>query len=155
MTDSRYSASDVVSHDRNFIESDAVAASDDILTLCGNAKVIGIDEAQFFDDGLIEVCKGLAASGVRVIIAGLDMDYLGRPFGPMGALMAIADDVSKVHAICTKCGSLAQFSYRKNSDRQLVSLGEKDIYEPLCRECFKQAQEKPENVFSNEIAAAG
>ncbi|MBQ3689262.1 MAG: thymidine kinase [Bacteroidales bacterium] len=142
LTDSRYSVKDVVSHDKNLIESVAVGVSEDILSLCSNTtKVVGIDEAQFFDMGLVEVCKKLALRGIRVIIAGLDMDYLGRPFGPMGSLMAIADDVTKVHAICTRCGSLAQFSFRLSSDKKLVSLGEKDTYEPLCRDCYKKAVE--------------
>lgn len=138
-TDNRYSAENVVSHDKNLIESKAVAQSVDILSLAGDAKVLGIDEAQFFDMELVNVCRTLARRGVRVIIAGLDMDYLGRPFGPMGNLMAIADDVQKVHAICTRCGNLAQFSHRLSiHDQELVSLGEKDTYEPLCRECFQK-----------------
>ncbi|MCQ2974705.1 MAG: thymidine kinase [Bacteroidales bacterium] len=136
MTDTRYSVSDVVSHDKNAISSTAVANSKDILALADDASVLGIDEAQFFDMNLTAVCRTLAARGVRVIIAGLDMDYLGRPFGPMGELMSIADDVLKVHAICTRCGSLAQFSHRLNFGANLVQLGEKDTYEPLCRECY-------------------
>ena len=138
-TDNRYSADNVVSHDRNLIESVAVKLSSDILALAGDAQVLGIDEAQFFDMELVDVCRTLARRGVRVIIAGLDMGFLGRPFGPMANLMAIADDVAKVHAICTRCGSLALYSHRLTHDCNLVALGEKDSYEPLCRECFLKA----------------
>ena len=135
-TDTRYSKTAVVSHDQHSIPSIVVATSNDILALSSDAQVIGIDEAQFFDNTLTSVCRTLAVRGARVIVAGLDMDYLGRPFGPMGDIMCIADDVTKVHAICTRCGSVAQFSHRLSSDSQLVSLGEKKTYEPLCRECF-------------------
>jgi thymidine kinase len=135
-TDTRYSVENVVSHDKNLITSVAVKKAADILRLSTSAVVIGVDEAQFFDNEIISVCRLLADRGSRVIIAGLDMDYLGRPFGPMGSLMAVADEVTKVHAICTRCGSLAQFSHRLTTDQSLVSLGEKDIYEPLCRDCF-------------------
>ena len=103
------------------------------------ADVIGIDEAQFFDEGIIEVCNNLANQGIRVIIAGLDMDYLGKPFGPMPALMSIAEYVTKVHAICMKCGNLAHYSHRLSQSDSLVELGEKDKYEPLCRTCFNEA----------------
>jgi len=102
-----------------------------------DTSVVGIDEAQFFDDGLIDVCTTLAGLGIRVIIAGLDMDFLGNPFGPMPQLMAIAEEVTKVHAICVECGDLAHFSHRTSLNESLVLLGEKDVYEPLCRNCFK------------------
>ncbi len=137
-TDTRYSVTAVVSHDKHSIQSTVVAKSIDILALTNDAQVIGIDEAQFFDYELTSVCRTLAFRGARVIAAGLDMDYLGRPFGPMGSMMCIADDVTKVHAICTRCGSLAQFSHRLSDDNTLVSLGEKNTYEPLCRECYSK-----------------
>ena len=136
--DVRYSENDVVSHDAHAIESTPVASSADVLRLAGDAKVIGIDEAQFFDQGIVEVAGKLADSGVRVIVAGLDMDYLGNPFGPMPALMAVAEDVTKVHAICVRCGDLAQYSHRLSKSDKLVELGEKDIYEPICRACFNK-----------------
>jgi len=101
-------------------------------------EVVGIDEAQFFDEQLNEVCNTLANQGIRVIVAGLDMDYTGKPFGPMPALLASADFITKTHAICMECGSLAQYSHRKTTDEKLVLLGEKDTYEPLCRECFSR-----------------
>ena len=137
--DVRYSAVDVVSHDDNSIPSTPVESAQNILLLASNVQVVGIDEAQFFDDGLVDVCNQLANSGVRVIVAGLDMDYLGKPFGPMPKLMAIADDVLKVHAVCVRCGALAQFSHRLAKTDKLVLLGETDSYEPLCRRCFLQA----------------
>ena len=145
--DVRYSAVDVVSHDDNSIPSTPVESAQNILLLASNVQVVGIDEAQFFDDGLIDVCKQLANSGVRVIIAGLDMDYQGNPFGPMPKLMAIADDVLKVHAVCVRCGALAQFSHRLAKTDKLVLLGETDSYEPLCRSCFLKvkAEDKNEN----------
>ena len=137
--DVRYSAVNVVSHDENSIPSTPVDSAQNILLLASNVQVVGIDEAQFFDDGLVDVCNQLANSGVRVIVAGLDMDYLGKPFGPMPKLMAIADDVLKVHAVCVRCGALAQFSHRLAKTDKLVLLGETDSYEPLCRRCFLQA----------------
>lgn len=106
--------------------------------------VIGIDEAQFFDDGIINVCNQLAYNGMRVIVAGLDMDYLGKPFGPMPKLLSIADEVTKVRAICVKCGSLAYASHRLVKNNAQVMLGEKEEYEPLCRDCFKRAMEEDE-----------
>lgn len=148
-TDTRYSATAVVSHDRHSIQSTVVASSNDILALSDGAQVIGIDEAQFFDSALTSVCRTLALRGVRVIVAGLDMDYRGRPFGPMGDIMCIADDVAKVHAICTRCGSLAQFSHRLSDDDKLVSLGEKNDYEPLCRECYSKLSSVKELVNEN------
>lgn len=136
--DVRYSATEVVSHDENSIQSTPVGNSANILLLSGNVDVIGIDEAQFFDKGLVEVVVKLANLGIRVIIAGLDMDFKGVPFGPIPELMAIADHVDKVHAICVKCGNIAQFSHRLSNKEQIVLLGEKDIYEPLCRNCFRE-----------------
>jgi thymidine kinase len=140
VTDIRYSVEDVVSHDENAIRSTPVDTAANILLLTGDVDVVGIDEAQFFDSGLIEVCEKLANMGIRVIVAGLDMDYAGKPFGPMPQLMAVADFVTKVHAICMKCGSLAQYSHRLSMNENLFVLGEKDEYEPLCRECYKKIQ---------------
>lgn len=134
--DVRYSDCDVVSHDAKALRSMPVHSSSEIPGKAGDAKVVGIDEAQFFDDGIVEVVQQLAGRGVRVIVAGLDMDYLGKPFGPMPALMAVAEDVQKVHAICLRCGDLAQYSHRLSDSENLVELGEKDIYEPICRACF-------------------
>jgi thymidine kinase len=134
--DNRYSLTDVVSHDENTIRSTAVDNSATILLLSSDVDVVGIDEAQFFDVGLIDVCNKLSDMGIRVIVAGLDMDFRGKPFGPMPGLMASAEYVTKVHAICMRCGNLAQFSHRLSDDEKLVILGEKGAYEPLCRECF-------------------
>ncbi len=142
--DVRYSETEVVSHDENSIRSSPVENSSNILLLSGNVDVIGIDEAQFFDKGLVEVVVKLANMGIRVIIAGLDMDFKGIPFGPMPGLMAVADHVTKVHAICVRCGSIAQFSHRLSEKEQVVLLGEKEQYEPLCRSCFVKAT-KTEN----------
>jgi len=136
--DTRYSEENVVSHDSNSILCTPVNTSESILLLTGGVDVVGIDEAQFFDENLVAVCNKLADSGIRVIIAGLDMDYLGKPFGPMPDLCSIAEDVTKVHAICVECGSLAQYSYRLvNSDKQVL-LGEKNEYMPLCRSCYQK-----------------
>ena len=137
--DTRYSDEDVVSHDSNSIRSTPVESSASILLLSSDIDVVGIDEAQFLDDGLVDVCNQLANRGVRVIIAGLDMDFKGVPFGPMPALCAIADDVTKVHAICVKCGNLAYLSHRIVSGDKRVMLGEQTEYEPLCRECYQKA----------------
>ena len=137
--DTRYSDTNVVSHDHNAIPSTPVANSDAVLQMSAGYDVIGIDEAQFFDDGLVEVCNKLAYRGIRVIAVGLDMDFKGVPFGPMPALCAIADEVTKVHAICVKCGALAYVSHRLVKNDSQVMLGEKTEYEPLCRECFKKA----------------
>jgi len=134
--DVRYSETSVVSHNENSIMSTPVQNASSILLLTSGVEVVGIDEAQFFDDSLIEVCTKLADSGTRVIVAGLDMDFSGRPFGPMPALMAVAEYISKVHAICVRCGNLANYSHRKTKSEKVVVLGEKDIYEPLCRSCF-------------------
>lgn len=137
--DVRYSEEDVVSHDQNHIRSTPIDSSASILLLSSDIDVVGIDEAQFLDNGLPDVCNELANRGIRVIIAGLDMDFRGVPFGPMPALCAIADDVTKVHAICVKCGSLAYVSHRTIADDRRVLLGETQEYEPLCRECYQKA----------------
>ena len=137
--DTRYSVEEVVSHDSNHILSTPIESSTSILLLANDCDVVGIDEAQFFDNDLIEVCNELARRGTRVIIAGLDMDFKCQPFGPMPSLMAIADEVTKVHAICMKCGNLAYVSHRLVSGDKQVLLGEKMEYEPLCRECYLEA----------------
>ena len=137
--DTRYSDEEVVSHDQHSIISTPIDSSSSILLMSSEIDVVGIDEAQFFDDGLVDVCNELANRGIRVIIAGLDMDFLGHPFGPMPALCAIADDVTKVHAICVKCGALADESHRLVANDRRVLLGEVDEYEPLCRECYQKA----------------
>ena len=137
--DVRYSEQDVVSHDQNSIPSTPIDSSASILLLAGDNEVIGIDEAQFLDNGLIDVCNELANRGVRVIVAGLDMDFKGVPFGPMPGLCAVADDVTKVHAICVKCGNLAYVSHRLVKNDRRVLLGETQEYEPLCRECYQRA----------------
>ena len=137
--DIRYSEEDVVSHDQKHIMSTPIDTSASILLLSSDCDVVGIDEAQFLDMGLVEVCNELANRGIRVIIAGLDMDYKGVPFGPMPGLCAIADDVTKVHAICVKCGNLAYVSHRTVEGSQRVLLGETQEYEPLCRECYQKA----------------
>ena len=137
--DIRYSEEDVVSHDQKHIMSTPIDTSARILLLSSDCDVVGIDEAQFFDMGLVEVCNELANRGIRVIVAGLDMDYKGIPFGPMPSLCAIADDVTKVHAICVKCGNLAYVSHRTVEGSQRVLLGETQEYEPLCRECYQKA----------------
>lgn len=137
--DTRYSQQDVVSHDKHVIKSTPVSSSALVLKKARNIDVVGIDEAQFFDSGLVDVCNQLANRGVRVIVAGLDMDFKGVPFGPIPALCAIADEVTKVHAICVKCGNLAYVSHRTVQDKELVLLGETHEYEPLCRECYQKA----------------
>ena len=137
--DNRYSDVEVVSHDSHSISSQPIQDAAEMLKVGPDIQVVGIDEAQFFGENLAAVCQTLANRGVRVIAAGLDTDYLGKPFGPIPALMAIAEDVQKVHAICVKCGNLANHSHRLSKSRKLVVLGEKDIYEPLCRECFNKA----------------
>ncbi len=136
--DTRYHEEKVVSHQGNEIHSTPVPASSNILLLTSDVEVVGIDEAQFFDMELVNVCNQLANSGVRVIVAGLDMDFKGQPFGPMPALLACAEYVTKVHAICMHCGSLAHISHRKTNETNLVLLGETDSYEPLCRDCYNQ-----------------
>lgn len=137
--DTRYSEADVVSHQGNTITSQPVDSSASILLMGDDADVVGIDEAQFFDMGIVDVCNQLAQRGVRVIVAGLDLDFRGMPFGPMPNLCAIADDVTKVHAICMRCGALAYVSHRIVAGEKQVLLGEKTEYEPLCRECYRKA----------------
>lgn len=142
--DVRYSEEDVVSHDHNVIQSTPVESSQSILLLCSDIDVVGIDEAQFFDMGIVEVVNELANRGIRVIVAGLDMDFRGVPFGPMPAMMAIADDVYKTHAICVQCGDLAYVSHRLVASEKRVLLGETDSYEPLCRACYQRALAREE-----------
>lgn len=143
--DVRYSEEEVVSHEGNSIMSTPVDTSTNILLLAQGSDVVGIDEAQFLDDHIVEVCNTLAGMGIRVIVAGLDLDFKGQPFGPMPALCAIADEVTKVHAICVRCGALAYVSHRTVAGDKQVMLGEKHEYEPLCRECYAKAcQEKSE-----------
>lgn len=137
--DTRYSEDSVVSHDSNFIQSTSIDSSASILLFISEIDVVGIDEAQFFDNGLVSVCNQLANNGVRVIVAGLDMDFKGIPFGPMPGLCAIADEVTKVHAICVKCGRLAYISHRVVDNDKRVLLGEQSKYEPLCRNCYIKA----------------
>ena len=138
--DVRYSVEDVVSHDHNAITSTPVDSSGNILLMANDVDVVGIDEAQFFDMGIVDVCTELAKRGMRVIVAGLDMDYKGVPFGPMPALMAIAEDVYKTHAICVHCGDLAYVSHRLVDSDKRVLLGETEKYEPICRACWEKAQ---------------
>ncbi|HUV01306.1 MAG TPA: thymidine kinase [Bacteroidales bacterium] len=137
--DKRYSENRVVSHDETSIPSTPVENPTAILLLSGDVNVVAIDEAQFFDNSLVDVCNYLADSGIRVIVTGLDMDFMGKPFGPIPSLLAVSEYITKVHAICIRCGSLAQYSYRKSDEEQVVVLGEKDKYEPLCRVCYNQA----------------
>ena len=138
--DKRYDEINVVSHDSNSIISTPVETASQILLYAEEVDVVGIDEAQFFDSDIMAVCNFLANKGVRVIVAGLDMDFQGNPFGPIPSLMATAEYVTKVHAICMRCGNLAQYSHRTTADKHLVMLGEKDSYEPLCRKCFSEAR---------------
>jgi len=138
LLDVRYSVDEVISHDSNAIRSTPVSSPGNILLMTGDVDVVGIDEAQFFDNSIVAVCKQLADSGIRVIVAGLDMDYTGKPFGPMPDLMATAEYVTKVHAICVRCGNLAHHSHRTLDNDNLVVLGEKDIYQPICRHCFNK-----------------
>lgn len=142
--DTRYSEEQVVSHDSNSIASTSIDSSASILLFTSEIDVVGIDEAQFFDEGLVTVCNQLANNGTRVIIAGLDMDYKGIPFGPIPALCATADEVTKVHAICVKCGELAYASHRIVENNKRVFLGEKNEYEPLCRECYHKTLQEDE-----------
>ncbi len=136
-TDTRYDDTDVVSHDENAVKSVPVETASQILLMVGSdSNVVGIDEAQFFDDQLVPVCNKLADMGIRVIVAGLDMDYLGKPFGPVPDLLASAEYIDKVHAICVKCGKLAHYSHRTVLNNKLVMLGEQESYEPLCRSCY-------------------
>ena len=142
--DKRYSDVEVVSHDFHKITSTPISDPADMLKIAPDVQVVGVDEAQFFDDSLVDVCQTLANRGVRVIVAGLDTDFLGQPFGPMPRLMAVAEDVQKVHAICVRCGALANHSHRLSKSQDLVLLGEKDVYEPLCRDCYNAARAEQE-----------
>jgi thymidine kinase len=137
--DNRYSETRVVSHDERSIVSTPVDNASSIILLASEVDVVGIDEAQFFDNSIVDVCNSLANNGIRVIVTGLDMDFMGNPFGPMPALLSIAEFVTKVHAICVRCGNLANYSFRKSEEAQVVLLGEKDKYEPLCRNCYNKA----------------
>jgi len=136
--DIRYHVQNIVSHDDTQIISTPVDNSQTILLMASDVDVIGIDEAQFFDDQLPEVCDQLALKGIRVIVAGLDMDYTGKPFGQIPFLLAKADYITKLHAICVRCGNIANYSYRKLADGGQILLGEKEMYEPRCRQCFQE-----------------
>ena len=140
--DKRYHENEVVSHDQNRIVSTPVPAAANIPILADGCDVVGIDEAQFFDDNIVKVCNDLANKGIRVIVAGLDMDFKGQPFGPMPALMATAEYVTKVHAICKRTGNLAHYSHRKSNDEKLVVLGESEAYEPLSRAAYHKLNKK-------------
>ncbi len=148
--DVRYDEEMVVSHDTNAIRSTPVPASANIRLLANDVEVIGIDEAQFFDDGIVRVCNDLANRGIRVIVAGLDMDFKGNPFGPMPALMATAEYVTKVHAVCTRTGNLAHYSFRKTESDSVVLLGEEQEYEPLSRAAFYKAMDEERKHIKNE-----
>jgi len=150
--DNRYHEEDVVSHNQTSIRSTVVDHSSQLLLLTGDVEVIGIDEAQFFDDGLPEVCNQLANQGIRVIIAGLDMDFMGRPFGPMPHLLAIEELVTKVHAICVQTGNLANYSYRHVPGDSVVQLGEKESYVPLSRMAYTQAMQQRKHEDKEENA---
>ena len=140
--DTRYSTDSVVSHDSNSIRSTPVDSSGNILLMSSDVEVVGVDEAQFFDMGLVDVCNQMANNGIRVIVAGLDMDYLGKPFGPIPYLLAVAEYVTKVHAICMRCGNLAHHSHRLIDNEKLVVLGERESYQPLCRHCYNELVRK-------------
>lgn len=140
--DVRYDETQVVSHDANSIQSTPIENSQTILLLAQDVDVVGIDEAQFFDAEIMHVCETLALRGIRVIVAGLDMDYLGKPFGQMPNLLAIADYITKLHAICMKCGNIANVSFRKVGGENQVMLGEKETYEPRCRKCYHEANQQ-------------
>ena len=144
--DKRYHQEDIVSHNENSIRSTPVQTANEILLLAGNCEVVGLDEVQFFDTSIVEVCNSLADNGKRVIVAGLDMDFLGKPFGCMPQLMSIAEYVTKVHAICVICGDVASHSYRISPSQERVLLGETDVYEARCRRCFNLA-EKVDRAF--------
>ena len=148
--DTRYHAEDVVSHNAARIRSSPVAVASEILLLAAGSDVVGIDEGQFFDSSLVDVCQQLADNGTRVIVAGLDMDYLGRPFGPMPALLATAEFVTKVHAVCVQCGEIASYSFRIAASESQVLLGETDLYEARCRPCFLAGQQiKPRSPITH------
>ena len=142
LIDTRYDAQKIVSHNENSIMSTPISNSQHILLLAQGMDVVGIDEAQFFDMELPDVCEQLANSGIRVIIAGLDMDFLGKPFGPIPNLLATADYITKVHAICVRCGDIAHHSYRLGANEEKVMLGEKESYEPRCRSCYLRKDQK-------------
>ena len=149
LVDVRYSQEEVVSHDSHSIPSTPVDSAESILLLAHNVDVVAIDEAQFFDMNLVRVCQVMANNGIRVIVAGLDMDFQGNPFGPMPDLMAVAEHISKVHAICVRCGDPAQYSHRLSESKRLVELGEKDVYEPLCRHCFNQINNERTSIHTS------
>jgi len=134
--DVRFDEAKIVSHDTNSIISTPIDHSSQILELADDADVVALDEVQFFDDDITEICDELAFRGIRVIVAGLDMDYQGKPFGPVPSLLAKADYVTKLHAICVQCGHIANYSYRKTQNQEKIMLGEKDVYEPRCRRCY-------------------
>ena len=138
--DQRFHESKIVSHDTNMVQARIVANSEEIMSLANGMNVVGMDEVQFFDKGIVDVCEQLALKGVRVIAAGLDMDYSGKPFGPVPDLLAVADYITKVHAICVKCGNIANISYRKTSNEEQVFLGASDYYEPRCRKCYHESE---------------
>ena len=152
--DSRYDDDKVVSHDANEIQSTAVPAAANIRILADNCDVVGIDEAQFFDDEIVAVCNDLANKGIRVVVAGLDMDYKGNPFGPMPHLMATAEYITKVHAVCTRTGNLAHYSFRKTDDENLVMLGETTEYEPLSRSAYHKAMTQEKHPIHAESIRA-
>jgi thymidine kinase len=153
LIDKRYSEDAVVSHNRNAIPSTPVPHSSQLMLMTTDVEVVGIDEAQFFDEELPVVCSELANRGIRVIVAGLDLDFLGRPFGPIPRLLALAEFVTKVHAICIKTGNLAHHSFKLNQSDQLVELGEQDLYVPLSREAFNRAMADPRYITDDDIAA--
>ena len=150
--DTRYDENNVVSHDSNLIHSTPIDNSQTILLMANDVDIVGIDEAQFFDDEIMNVCETLAVRGIRVIVAGLDMDYLGKPFGQMPKLLAIADFITKLHAICVVCGNNANNSYRKNPYGSQVLLGELDLYEPRCRKCYHQAMDHDKTLPAQAAA---
>lgn len=139
-TDSRYEENKVCSHNKNNVDSVIVKKSKEVLKNIDGVDVVGVDEAQFFDDGIVDVCNEMAFLGKRVIVAGLDMDYLGNPFGPMPFLLSIADEITKTQAVCMGCGDSAYISYRKNKLKDKILVGEKDFYKPLCRKCYGEKQ---------------
>ncbi len=136
-TDVRFAEEKVISHDENALDSTVVSQASEILKIIGGVQVVGIDEGQFFDDKLADVCQDLALDGIRVIVAGLDMDFQGNPFGPIPSLLAVAEYITKVHAICAHCGNLATHSYRLSEAKEQILVGEKDQYEPRCRVCYQ------------------
>lgn len=152
--DTRYHAEDVVSHNATSIRSTPIAFPQEMLLPASSCDVVGIDEAQFFDHSLVDVCNQLADHGVRVIVAGLDMDYQGKPFGPMPALLAVAEYVTKVHAVCVRCGDIATYSFRKAASAEQVLLGETDSYEARCRHCFLEGQQEKTTLHDAVAAVA-